>query len=173
MSLAPKTSRIALAVLLSLTLVFAGCFASKFTLIALDKAKVDKAYVGDWDLVNPKGEHADLVIRNIDDKTYYVEVKGKTETKPSRYVGFTVPVGNATFAHVRPLQDDGSVPDGWILMRVQIADGWITLRQLSEDFFKDKPVGSAEQLRAVIEKNVETEAMYARDEVLTGKKIAQ
>src|SRR5205085_1417158 len=61
--------------LAALMLVFAGCWGSKFTLINSDQAKVDRAYLGNWSAVNSKGESASLIIRNIDDKQFYVETK--------------------------------------------------------------------------------------------------
>ena len=150
-----------------------GCFATKFTLIAPDTAKVDRAYIGDWDAINAKGEHASLIIRNIDDGRYYVETHDLDGKNVSRYVGFLASVKNATFAHVRPLQDDGSIPDGWIIMRVELADKKLTLRQLSDDFFKGKPIDSSDQLRQILEANLDNQQLYANDETITATRIAK
>lgn len=147
-------------------LAFAGCWGSKYTLIPPEQAKVDRAYVGDWDAANAKGEHAGLIIRNIDDKQYYVETQDNSQ-KTARYVGFLAPVKNATFAQLRELSDDGSIPEAWIIIRIELADKKMTLRQLSDDFFKDKTIESAEQLRRVIEENLDNSQMYAQDETIT------
>src|SRR4051812_44830628 len=102
--------------LLGLTVGFAGCFGTKFTLIDPAKAHVDRNFVGDWNAVNAKGDAADLIIRNIDDKFYYVETRsagGENGKKADRYVGFTVDVNGLTFAHLRPIQEGGDIPDTW------------------------------------------------------------
>ena len=168
-------SRSAFACLLvGLVLGFAGCFASKFTLIELDKAKVDRAYLGDWDAANVKGDHVALTIRNIDDKLYYVETREKhAASKVDRYVGFIADVKGVRFAHVRPITEDGNVPDQWIIMRIELADQKLTIKQLGEDFMKDKTIESAEQLRQVLEDNVNNEAMYPKDELITATRVGK
>src|SRR4051794_7373298 len=106
-----KPSRILLTLgFVALALLFAGCWASTFTLISPDKAKVDRNYVGDWDSVNPKGERATVAIRNLDDRMYYVEFRNN-KGDLSRFVGFLADVKTATFAHLRSIPDDGTVPD--------------------------------------------------------------
>jgi hypothetical protein len=148
-------------------LVFAGCWSSKFTLIPPEQAKVDRAYIGDWDAVSAKGDHAGLVIRNIDDKQYFVETHEPDGKGVTRYVGFLAEVKGATMAHLRQIQDDGSIPDSWIILRLELADKKMTIRQLSEDFFKGKTIDSAQALRQIIEQNLDNQQMYANDETIT------
>lgn len=162
------------AVLAGSLLVIGGCWGSKFTLIAPDKAKVDRAYVGDWDAVNPKGDHAAMTIRNIDDKLYYVETREKDNAEIARYIGFIADVKGATFAHVRTLKDDGAIDDEWMTMRIALADkNKLTLEQLDDKFLKDKPINSSEQLRQVLEQNLNNPALYAKDETITATRIVK
>jgi hypothetical protein len=155
----------------AMLLLFAGCFISKFTLIAPDKAKVDKAYCGDWDYVNTKGEHFVMAIRNVDDKLYYIDSRKEDSAEISRFVGFICDVKNATFAHVRSLTDDGTVAEEWIVMRMELTGDKLVIRQLSDEFFKSHPVNSAEELRATIEKNMGDDAMYDKEETVTATRI--
>jgi hypothetical protein len=163
--------KIALSLLLVASLLIVGCWGSDYSLIPPDQAKVDLAYVGDWNLVTDKGEHATMVIRNIDNKLYYVEVRDKDDKDPDRYVGFLADVNGATFAHLRAMKDSGKIEDGWILMRIALAGDKLTLDQLSDDFFKNKTIASAVDLRHVLEQNLNNEAMYAKDERLTGTRV--
>jgi hypothetical protein len=153
--------------LIATILVFAGCFGTKFTLIDPAKAHVDRVYVGDWEALNPKGDAASLVIRNLDDKLLYVELR--EAEKASRYVGFTTDVAGVTFAHVRPLTDNGDIPDTWLLMRLNLGSDQrtLTILQLKDEFFKDKKVETPEQLRAVLAQNINDQAMYDKDEQIT------
>jgi hypothetical protein len=162
-----------LAVSLAALLIFAGCFASKFTLIPPDKAKVDRAYCGDWDYVNTKGEHFVMAIRNVDDKLYYIDSRKEDAAEVSRFVGFICDVRNATFAHVRGLPDDGTVAEEWLIMRLELTGEKLVIRQLSDEFFKSQPINSAEQLKQVIEQNMGTEAMYNKEETVTATRIAK
>src|SRR5689334_12082730 len=150
-----KPAKIILALgFLALTFLFAGCWASTFTLISPDKAKVDRNYVGDWDSVNPKGERATVAIRNLDDKLYYVEFRNAGKDEVSRFVGFLADVKTATFAHLRAIQDDGNIPDQWLLMRVELTGDKLVIRQLSDEYFKARNIESPEALRKVIEDNM-------------------
>lgn len=162
-----------LATLMTLVVLFAGCFATKFTLIDPAKAKVERAYVGDWDGVNANGDHSSILIRNIDDKLYYVEIQGAADEKASRYTGFTADVKGATFAHLRIIQDDGQLPDTWLLMRIELANDRLNIRQLDEEFFKSKTIESAEQLRQILEQNLDADAMYDKDEAISATRVAQ
>ena len=162
-----------LAFALVVLLGFAGCFASKFTLIPPDKAKVNLTYVGDWDYVNTKGEHFIMAVRNIDDKLYYIESRKEDSPEVSRFVGFICDVKAATFAHVRTLSDDGSIPDTWMVMRLDLTGDKLLIRQLSDEFFKSHPVSSSDQLRQIIEANMGADAMYDKNETVTATRIVR
>src|SRR5947209_20144434 len=121
-----KLSRLLLTLsLATFSLMFAGCWGSKYTLIAPDQAKVDRAFLGNWNAVNSKGESSSLINRNIDDKMFYVETKEGAKQYPegiSRYVVFRAPVKGATFEHLRQLQDDGHVHVDWLAMKLELSD---------------------------------------------------
>src|ERR1041385_4378519 len=117
----------------ALFLFFAGCWGSKFTLIAPDQARVDHAYLGNWNATNSKGESSSLIIRNIDEKMFYVETREGAKQYPegiSRYIGFLAPLKGATFAHLRQLQDDGNVQEDWLVMRLELNGDKLIIRQL-------------------------------------------
>ncbi|HEV8291147.1 MAG TPA: hypothetical protein VGP94_04470 [Tepidisphaeraceae bacterium] len=158
----------------TLLLMFAGCWGSKFTLVNPDQAKIDHAYLGNWSVVNSKGESSSLIIRNIDDKLFYVETKEGAKQYPegiTRYVGFLAPVKAATFAHLRHLQDDGHVQEDWLLMRLELNGDKLTIRQLKDDYMKEKNITSSEQLRKVIEQSIDDGSMYDKEEVLTATRL--
>src|SRR5437773_1669987 len=95
-------------------LLLAGCWSSKLTLIKQEDAKVDRAYVGNWNAVNAKGESATLIIRNVDDRNYYIEMHDAAKQYPegvNRYFGFMALVKDATFAHLKEMQADGNVTE--------------------------------------------------------------
>ena len=161
--------------LTSLLLMFAGCWGSKFTLISPEAAKIDRAYLGNWSAINSKGESSSLIIRNIDDKSFYVETKEGAKQYPegiSRYIGFLAPVKGATFAHLKQLQDDGNVQEDWLAMRLELNGDKLVIRQLKDEYMKEKNITSAEQLRKVIEQNLEDGSMYDKEEVLTATRLA-
>jgi hypothetical protein len=155
-------------------LMFAGCWGSKYTLINPEAAKVDRAYLGNWNATNSKGESSSLIIRNIDDKMFYVETKDGAKQYPegiSRYIGFLAPVKGAVFAHLKNLQEDGNVQEDWLAMRLELTGDKLVIRQLKEDYMKEKSITSAEQLRKVIEQNLDDAAMYDKDEVVTATRV--
>jgi len=159
----------------ALLLMFAGCWGSKFTLISPEAAKVDRAYIGNWSVVNSKGESSSLIIRNIDDKMFYVEAREGAKQYPegiSRYVGFLAPVKGATFAHVRQVQDNGDVQEDWLLMKLELNGERLVIRQLKDAYMKEKNITSAEQLRKVVEQNLDDGSMYDKEEVLTATRLA-
>src|SRR2546423_15704803 len=145
-----RFSRLLLALLFAASLLmFAGCWVSKYTLINPDQAKVDRAYLGNWNAVNSKGESSSLIIRNIDDKMFYVETKDGAKQYPegiSRYIGFLAPVKGALFAHLKQLQDNGDVQEDWLAMRLELNGDKLVIRQLKEDFMKEKNITSADQM---------------------------
>jgi hypothetical protein len=156
-------------------LVLAGCWGSKFTLLAPEKATVERKYIGEWSALNANGDPAAITIRNIDDKMYYVETRDASNT--TRYVGFTTgdAIKGATFAHLRPLMDDGEIPDQWIVMRVELAEEGkkLSIRQISDEFMKGKTIESAEQLRQVIEQNIANESMYDKSETINATRVTK
>ena len=157
-----------LALLVSVA-VLAGCFETNYSLGSKDAAVVDVAYCGDWNVVDK--EHPTdppsvrMFIRNLDGKQYFVEWteagKNGEADKSLRMIGFTAEVNGATFAHLRDLPEDGTIPEKHLIMRVGLKDGVLTLRNLDEKFFTEhNPVQSDAELRRVIEQNLDNDAMY-------------
>jgi len=160
--------------LIASLLMFAGCWGSKFTLINPEAARVDRAYLGNWNATNSKGESSSLIIRNIDDKMFYVETKEGAKQYPegiSRYIGFLAPVKGAIFAHLKQLQEDGNVQEDWLAMKLELNGEKLVIRQLKDEYMKGKSITSAEQLRKVIEQNLDDSAMYDKDEVITATRL--
>ena len=59
---------------------------------------MDRTYIGDWDFKDgDKTTH--LAIRNLDDKNYYVEMKGEGE-EPARYTAFIGTIKDVQFANL-------------------------------------------------------------------------
>lgn len=144
--------------LLAVALVI-GCYTSKYTVGSLQQAKVDRAYVGDWTWVEGSDTNH-IVIRNIDDKVYYVECRKGAFGTPDRYTGFVGKIKDAQFANLRELSDDGTVSDTYTIMRIELKDGKLNLRTLKDEFFTDKQIDSEAKQRDILEKNLDNEAMY-------------
>lgn len=153
------------------TVLVVGCVSSKYTLVPPDQAKVDKAFLGDFETIDSSGKHSTILIRNIDDKSYYIELEPADGDKPTRMVGFTVPVKDAVFAEVREIRDDGGVPAEWSLMRLDLAGDKLTFRQLSEAYFKKANIDSAEALRKWVEANLDNREMYDHEASLIATRM--
>jgi len=154
-------------------LLFAGCYTTTLNLGKVADAKVDVRYCGDWHFSwsdkDGQTKSADLVLRNFDDKQYYAEWKEASESKPTRYSGFLVPVKDATFAQLTNLGDKGELSEEHCILRVQLAGDKLTLRHLNDEFFKG--VKTDAELRAKVEANLENPQMYA--ETATGALVSQ
>ncbi len=138
-----------------------GCYQTKTPLGSAASATVDRAYVGDF--VMPGENKPAVVIRNLDDKQYFVEyTESKDDREPMRMVGYTAKVNGATFANLRGLTDNGSIDDQFLIMRVSLSPDHakLSLRELKEEFFKGKNVSSSRALRNVIEANLDNDLMY-------------
>lgn len=170
-----RFSRLLLMLCCAALLCLCGCWGSKFTLINPEAAKVDRAYLGNWSATNSKGDSSSLIIRNIDDKMLYVETRDGAKQYPegiSRYVGFLAPIKGATFAHLKQLQDDGNVQEDWLAMRLELNGDKLIIRQLKDEYMKEKNITSAEQLRKVLEQNLDDSSMYEKEEVVTATRLA-
>ena len=137
---------------------------------------MDRAYVGNWNAVNARGESATLIIRNVDDRNYYIELHDIAKQYPegvNRYFGFMAPLKDATFAHLKEMQADGSVPEEWLAMRVELKGDKLTIRQLNDEFMKGKNITSVEELRKVLEQNLDDSTMYDKEGTITASRVVQ
>jgi hypothetical protein len=153
-------------------LLFAlGCYTTEYPLGSADKATVDPAYVGDY-VFTADGKTDRIVIRNIDSHLCYVEW-ASGEDKPDRRVGYTADVNGVTFANLRELTDDGSIDKKFLVMRISLSSDHakLTLRNLKDDFFKDKNVNSSDALETLIAANLENDQMYDGDPVVATRVV--
>jgi hypothetical protein len=142
-------------------LLFAGgCYQTQYPLGSPDKAVVDPAYVGDFMLAENNGSET-IVIRNIDNHSYYVEYD-QNGNAPLRMVGYTTDINGVTFANLRGLSDDGSIDSNYMIMRVGISGDrrTLTIRSLKDDFFKGKAINSSDDLEKIIAANLDDDRMY-------------
>ena len=161
------------ALVLSIALILAGCYETTVPLGSPEQAKVDRNLAGDWSFPAAGDQKAvSLVLRNLDDKQYYVEWQEAGE-KPARCVGIVVPIKDAMFAQVRNLPDDGSIADKHLIVRVSFKDNKLGIRQLNDKFFDGKAVDTTEKLRAVLEANLENADMYDGDYRMGTKQAAE
>ncbi len=161
--------------LVGLVLV-AGCFTSKYTIVNPATAKVDAAYLGNWnsDSFDSTGREAGLVVRNIDGKMVYAEWKEKGNSNSIvRAVGYITQIQGATFTQLRGVGDDEKIDDEWLIARIELTGNTLKIRQLSEDFMKKQNIDSNDKLRKVLEDNLNNDAMYAKDEVITATRITK
>ena len=147
-----------------------GCYESEYTIGTVQTAVVDRGYVGDFTFTM-ENKPASLVIRNFDDKQYYVEW-GDGQGR-DRCAGFTGEIKGVTFANLRGMRGDRAFEEKYLIMRVSLSDdlSTLTIRNLNEDFFKVRNIGSSAALRAVIESNLDNDAMYDKD-IVVAKRVA-
>lgn len=155
---------------LLLALFVLGCYTSRFTIGSEEQAKVDRNYIGDWE-AKDGDKTMTFVIRNLDDKNYYVEMR--EDEKTSRYSAFIGTIKEVQFANLRELTDDGTVPDERIIMRVALKDGKLELRSLKDNFFKDQTIESQAQLTALIEKNLDNKEMYDDNPIVATRIVSK
>jgi hypothetical protein len=96
------------------------------------------------------------------------------DKKPLRMVGYTSDVNGVVFANLRGLSDDGSIDNKFLVMRIALsADrATLSLRNLKDDFFKDKNINSSESLEKLIAANLENEQMYDGEPVVATRVTA-
>ena len=155
-----SSCRVVLFVIVALGLL-GGCYESKFSLAPKEQAVLHREYLGDWEAPGENGSgKTHLVIRNWDDKQYYVEMDQPNQ-KPMRMAGFIIDLKGASFAHLRELRDDGKVSETYIIVRVAlIGDDKLSLRHLDGKFFEGKTIESSADLRKLVEQNVDNDQMY-------------
>jgi hypothetical protein len=152
---------VSVACVASLLLFIVGCYETQYPLGSQDKAVVDPAYVGDYVVADSDKKSETVIIRNIDNHLYYVEWLAEGD-KTLRMIGYTADVDGVTFANLRGLTEDGSIDNKFLIMRVSLSDDHskLTLRNLKEDFFKDKKIDSSDALQKLIAANLQNDQIY-------------
>jgi hypothetical protein len=168
-----KTARFAAVCVVFLGLLSSiGCYESEYTIGTVQTAVVDRGYVGNFTFTE-ENKAVSLVIRNFDDKQYYVEW-GSDGRERVRSAGFTGEIKGVRFVNLREMRSGvGALDNNYLIMRVSLSDdrSTLTIRNLDENFFKARNIGSAAALRAVIESNLDNDAMYDKD-VVVAKRVA-
>ncbi len=149
-----------------------GCYETLFRLSPVADAKVDRALCGDWELKSQEGKAVFLYVRNVDDHFYSVCWKGQDEEKPLVFTADSTMVAGVRFVHARALPDDGSLEDSHIIMRVDIEQDHITLRNIDKAFMESRGVTSDDTLRQVVEANLGNNELYD-GEVYTGDRMKE
>ena len=75
-------------------------------------------------------------------------------------IAFSAEVRGASFIHLQALGDDGQNADRFIIFRFDLEGDKLVIRELSDKFFKDQPIGSDAELQKAVEDNVENQSMY-------------
>ncbi len=159
-----------------LLLLFAGCYETTLSLGTEDAATINPAYCGNWDFAsdNPNEPAVKMIIRNIDGRHYYVEwndpSKKEEKERVQRFIGWTAPVKDATFAHVRELADDGTIPQKHLILRIELnKDGALVMHHLNKDFLESQTIQTDADLKRVIEQNLDNGAMYDEEPAIANK----
>jgi hypothetical protein len=145
-------------------IVTAGCYETDLDLAPPESAKIDPRFVGDWDFTSKdSAEVTRMVVRNFNGREYYV-AWDEAKAEPYRAAAFVADLGGARFAHVRGLTPEGDVSGKHFLERIDLTpDGRLSIRHLNGDFFEGKEVKTSEQLRKLVEANVNNDALYDRE----------
>jgi len=158
-------------VLIAFACFTAGCFETETALGPVEQASVDARLVGDFKTGETGSD--DIIVRNFNGREYYIEHR-TPERDTTRYAGFVVAVKDASFVHVRPLEDDGTLGKKHMILRVdRVDDGKVNLRQLNDQFFTDKPHDKTAKLRAIVEANLNNAAMYDGEESIVLTRAAK
>ena len=149
----------------------AGCLETETALGPVEQASVDARLVGDFKIGEDGSE--DMIVRNFNGREYYIEYRAR-DRDTARYAGYVVAVKDASFVHVRPLEDDGTLGKKHVILRVdRVDDAKVNLRQLNDAFFADKPHDTTAKLRAIVEANLNNAAMYDGDEPIVLTRVAK
>ena len=155
-------------------LTLLGCYETAIELAPVEQAKVEKAYLGTWSFTwkdDDSLKGATATVLNLDGKQYFVEwaefpPDGKRDV--TRYRAIIVPVQGASFAQLSPITDE--LPDKHVIMRAELKDGKLRLRNLNQKFFEG--VTTIEQLRQQLSHNLEDERMYEGEWIAGSNNIA-
>ena len=152
-------------------LVLAGCFESEHPVTAPKTGGIDKRYIGDWS-VQQGPQSAKLIVRNLHDEEYYVEWVNADGTR-SRQTAHASKVNGATFANLLPVRDDGALATKYVIVRVDLKGDRLTIRNLNPEFFKDKTIGSSDDLKAILSANLDNDSLYTADPILATRAAAE
>ena len=166
-----RTKLSLLAALVSLV-VLIGCFETTVSLLENPgDAKVDRALVGDWTFAAQGDSKAqELILRNLDDKRYYVEWPSDDKEKTFRGIGMVSKIKDTMFAEIRPMPEDGQIADKHVIVRISTADNKLGVRHLKGEFFEGKAASNTKELRKLIEENLQNEQMYDEPMVYATKR---
>jgi hypothetical protein len=147
-------------------LLLVGCLETKYPLGPRQPGKVDLRYIGDWNMEsrNEQGQVtvSKLIIRNLHNDEYFVEWN-TGEDKPFRCTGYLTEIKGVQFANLQGLSDDGKLAESYIILRVDLDGDRLKLRNLEDEFFKERSFASSDELRKIVEENVDNDAMYEGD----------
>src|SRR5687768_11194399 len=100
--------------------ILAGCYETELEVGPRDRARVDARFVGDWEFRDPDSGATVLMVRNFNDREYYLEWGEAAGSDRHRAAAFVAEAGGASIAHVRELTADGTVPAKHWLLRAAI-----------------------------------------------------
>ncbi len=147
-----------------------GCYETLFRLAPLADAKVDRALCGDWNLKSTNGSEIMMSVRNLDDQSYVVSWRGVDEKDPIYMTADSTEVQGVRFIHARALPDDGTIADTHMIIRIDLEGNDITVRNLNNEFMKQKTIDSDDSLRKVIEASLENNDLYD-DDTYAGSRV--
>ncbi len=139
-----------------------------------EKGKVDPAYAGVWLEKAASGDRSLLLLRPYDARTYFANIftyhSDGDGLKPAQRINckaWLTPLGGATFLTLEPLNCEhfaglGDKPP-YLVAKVSLADGALQLRLVNGDNESVKNANDSQALQAVIEKGVNSDALYGGD----------
>ena len=136
-----------------------------------EKSKVDPAYSGVWLEQESNGDRSFLFLRPYDARTYFANIftyrssgDGLKPVQRMNCKAWLTPIGGATFLTLEPLSGEhfaglGDKPP-YLVAKVSLADGALQLRLVNGDHDAVKNASDGQALEAVIEKAVNSAALY-------------
>ncbi len=136
-----------------------------------ERSKVDPAYSGVWLEKEIHGGRSLLFLRPYDDRTYFANIftygSDGDRLKPRQRINckaWLTPIGRATFLTLEPLNCEHFVGLGdkppYLVAKSSVTDGELQLRLVNGDDESVKNANDSQAFQAVIEKGVNSDALY-------------
>jgi len=142
-------------------ILFSGCpYSSEVAIDASPKIKVDKSLLGKYELRSS----TDYIykVTSVDDYTYHIEKKSKTDGEPENYKGFISEIEGVKFFNIYEDKDDAEMKYYFYKLDAPPGTSLFTMLPVTENI--DETFTSSEELKKFFKANMNLSFFYAKDE---------